>query len=101
MAPAFACPVAPAFACPRGTRLRLSRDTRLHLSPRHLCLPVPISQALELRAQQAHQRGPQSAAGDQVFHHEGGEQVNVEWGSVQPTKPSKQVNLTPAQESRS
>lgn len=48
--------------------------------------PVPVPQAPELRAQQAHQGGPQAAAGDQVFHHEGREQVDVEGGPVQPAK---------------
>lgn len=46
--------------------------TCLHLSSlRHLPLPVPISQALELCTQQAHQGRSQSAARDQILYHEG------------------------------
>lgn len=40
--------------------------------------PVSIPQASELCAEQAHECRSQAAAGDQVFYHEGREQVNVE-----------------------
>lgn len=48
--------------------------------------PVPITEALELGAQQAQQRGAQAAARHQVLHHKGREQVDVEGGPVQPAR---------------
>ena len=77
----------------------LSRNTARHSATygitwrqAHLHLPVSVPQALELCAQQTHQGGPQAAAGDQVLHHEGRKQVDVERGAVQPMRPSGALN---------
>ena len=47
-------------------------------------VPVTIPQAFELHGEHAHEGGPQSTARDQVFSHQGREQVNVERGAIEP-----------------
>lgn len=76
---------APAQAAPAwGDTLLLFCLPHLLEGPGAVVREATFPQAPELRAQQAHQRGPQPAAGHQVFHHEGREQVDVQRRAVQP-----------------
>lgn len=45
-------------------------------------LPVSISDTLELHCEQTHEGRTQSTARDQIFSHQGWEQVNVERRTV-------------------
>ena len=52
-------------------------------------VPVSIAEAFKLGRQQAHEGGAQSAARDQVLGHEGGEEVHVQRGTVQPGRAER------------